>query len=549
MTPLQLVALAILATLATTGRVFLTIALSIVTGWLFGYLALKSRAFESAYVSLSGVLESVPVISFFPVALLFFVREIGGYLGVELAADFLVFTAVVWNIWMGIYQAFKTIPLPMIEAVENLRYGFFSKMAKLYIPYSVPRIAANLLPSFADAFFYITVSEVFSIGISSYRVFGIGSLLSELTSEGLYNYVYESLFILFTVISTFVIILRRFAIWSVAKYGVESPLTLRRRGPGRWRSVGRFYVATAGRLRSIRSVGGKVIVDPLYSVLPLRRFTERQVELSESVLNVVLKAVGGLLLAMVAYGAFSVIVSVPRETWEYLTSQTMPILVGLAYDYARVALIAITSFIIALFIGYWLATHRRAEVIAVPVIQAFSAMPAPTYFPILFAATYSFVAGLSGPLTNELYVVFLGFISTFYYIFYSYWLGVKALPVEVIELVENLNMGFFTRLRKVIIPGTLPYIVTGLTSTIDSAWGGLMIGEYWPDIVGDRSLHVTHGILKVIDVATAEGNVALAAYASLLFGLVVTFFALGFTRHLMEVSRRKFVIEESIFAA
>mgnify|MGYP001772661018 CR=1 FL=1 len=549
MTSAHTALLALLAILATTGRVFATIGLSIVTGWLLGYLALRSRAFEATYVSLSGVLESVPVISFFPVVLLFFVRSIGGYLGVELAADFLVFTAVVWNIWMGIYQAFKTVPLPMLEAVENLRYGFLSKMAKLYIPYSMPRIAANLLPSFADAYFYITVSEVFSVGATSYRVFGVGSLLVNLTYQGLYDYVYLTLLMLLAVISAFVILLRRFAVWTVARYGVESPLVPRRRGPGRWRSVSRFYVATAGRLRSLRPVRGRVLAGPLYSALPLRRVVERQFELSERSINRALQLVGAVLLALIVYGSVRVVISVSPSTWAYLGSQTVPILVGLAYDYARVAAIAGVSFAIAIFVGYWLATHRRAEAVAVPVIQAVSAMPAPAYFPLLFAATYAAFARLAGPLTNELYVVLLGFVSTFYYIFYSYWLGVKALPLEVVELAENLNMGFLERLRRVIIPGTLPYIVTGLTSTIDSAWGGLMIGEYWPNIASDRGLMVTHGVLKIIDVATAEGNIPLAAYASLIFGIFVVAFAMGFTRHLMDVSRKKYVIEESIFAA
>ncbi len=545
----HITAVALLAILATTARVFATIAMSIVTGWLLGYLAIRSKAFESAYVSLSGVLESVPVISFFPVVLLFFVRTIGGYIGVELAADFLVFTAVVWNIWMGIYQAFKTIPVPMLEAIENLRYGFLSKMIRLYIPYSIPRIAANLLPSFADAYFYITVSEVFTIGATSYRVFGVGSLLAHLTASGLYDYVYITLVMLFAVISVFVVLLRRFAVWSVARYGLESPTSPRRRGPGRWRAVSRFYVSTFARLRSLRQVGGRVIVAPRYQTLPMRRVIERQVELSEKTVNRVLQALGVVLLALIIYGSVKVVLSVSPSTWAYLWSQTVPILVGLAYDYARVAVIAGVSFVIAIFVGYWLAFHRRAEAVAVPIIQAVSAMPAPTYFPLVFAATYAFVARFAGPLSSEIYVVLLGFVSTFYYIFYSYWLGVKALPVEVLELMENLNMGFFEKLRKIVIPGTLPYIVTGLTSTIDSAWGGLMIGEYWPDISGERGLMVTHGVLKIIDVATAQGNIPLAAYASLVFGVFVVIFAMGFTRHLMELSRKKYVVEESIFAA
>lgn len=531
----------VLAILATTGRVFLTIGLSIVTGWLLGYLAIKSRAFESVYVSLSEVLESVPVISFFPVVLIFFVDRIGGYIGVELAVNFLVFTAVVWNIWMGIYQAFKTLPLPMLEVAENLRYGFFAKMRKLYIPFSMPRIAANLIPSFADAYFYITVSEVFSIGATSYHVFGIGSLIVSFMNDGMLSYVYYSLLGLAILVAGIIFALRSFANWAVAKYGLDTPPRPAHLGRVRWISLSRFYVA-ARPLRAIATVTSRPV-----RAVPLRRV--ERIQLTERQLDWALRAVGIVLLLLIVYGVVDAVLSVKPSTWSYLLSQTWPILVGLAYDYARVAVITLISFAIAVFIGYYLAFHRRAEAVFIPLIQSISALPAPAYFPLLFLATSAVLYRMFGGFTNELYVLFLGFVSTFYYIFYAYWMGIKAVPHEVVELMDNLNMGFFKKLRKILIPGTLPYIVTGLTSTIDSAWGGLMIGEYWPDIIGDRTLEVSHGILKILDVATNEGNIALAAYASLIFGLVVVAFALLFTRHLLEISRRKYVIEESIYAA
>jgi len=87
-----------LAAVVSTSRVLALIGASIATGWLLGYIAIRSRVFENLYTSLIGVFESVPVFSFFPVVLVFFVEGIGGYFGAELAADFLVFTAVVWYI-------------------------------------------------------------------------------------------------------------------------------------------------------------------------------------------------------------------------------------------------------------------------------------------------------------------------------------------------------------------------------------------------------------------------------------------------------------------
>jgi len=35
----------------------------------------------------------------------------------------------------------------------------------------------------------------------------------------------------------------------------------------------------------------------------------------------------------------------------------------------------------------------------------------------------------------------------------------------------NLSLGFWDRLRFVVLPSTFPYIVAGITATINGAWG------------------------------------------------------------------------------
>jgi ABC-type anion transport system, duplicated permease component len=159
---------AILATLATFGRVALTIILSIVLGWFLGYAAVKNGLFEGVFLSIIQTLEAVPVITFFPLVLIFFVKSIGGYIGKELAVDFLVFTAVVWNIWVGEYESIKTTSQSLEDVAEMLRLGFWGKFRYLYIPITMPRIAGNVLVSFADALFYIVVSEVVTLGTTQY---------------------------------------------------------------------------------------------------------------------------------------------------------------------------------------------------------------------------------------------------------------------------------------------------------------------------------------------------------------------------------------------
>jgi len=86
------------ASLASVGRVFATIAIAIVSGWLLAYLFTRRRVFENIFIPAIEILESVPAIIFFPVALIFFIENLGGYAGVEAAALFLVFMVTAWNI-------------------------------------------------------------------------------------------------------------------------------------------------------------------------------------------------------------------------------------------------------------------------------------------------------------------------------------------------------------------------------------------------------------------------------------------------------------------
>mgnify|MGYP001772525327 CR=1 FL=1 len=540
MNPLLIIQLAAIATML---RVLLIMLASILSGWLLAYASIKSPIFENLYIPVISSLESVPVITFFPVVLIIFVTRIGGPLGTELASDFLIFTAVVWNIWIAEYQAFKTVPRDLYEVTVNHELGFFSKMRHLYVPFSLPKIAANIFPSFADALFYITVSEVFSIGTKTYTVFGIGSLIAELVASGNMYYVWIAMLTLGAWVAIFTYIFRHIARYTVAKYGLDTAIPIRRRGRMNLMHTYQAWNALTGPMKRLSRHFTSTL-----KVLPARGSFGRTWgalnKLKKHIIAGALLAIAGVLFAEIAI----YVVSIPLNYWSYLVSLTPSIMYNMAVDYIRVAIIAIISLVIAIFVGYYLAVHQRAAAIAFPAIQVISAFPAPVYFPLVFAATFSYMYTVF-PFSSEIYVLFLGFISTFYYVFYSFWMGVQAIPSEFWEIMENYELGFFARMRRIILPGTFPYLIAGLSSTIDSAWGGLMIGEYWPDIVNGKTLEVHAGLMKMLDIFTYQGRIGPAAWSSLLFAIVVTVFSLIFTKKLMSIAREKYVIEEGVFAA
>lgn len=536
--------LIILAVLATAGRVLGLMLLSVIIGWFLSYQAVRSKLFENIFIASIEVFESVPVISFFPIVLTLFVFGVGGALGVELAADFLVFTAVVWNIWMGEYQAFKTVPKEMLEVTQNFRFGLLERLGSLYIPFSVPRIAANLFPSVSDGFFYITVSEVFAVGVHTYQTFGVGTVLDSFVSQGLWNEVITTFIILGTVVVLIVVGLREFSKRAVAKYTLDTDMPIVRRG--------RLNIRESIRFSAAASVNPLVKLAKYNRDRRNHRKTEQDKYYEEAKTKnygIVWAGAGVVFLLLIIYGSYRIVTSVSISEWSFLIGETPTLLVDLLYDYLRVAIITLVAFAFSIFAGYYFAVNRKAEAVGVPVIQSFSAFPVPTYFPFLFLAVSPFIFSYFGSVASEILVLFLGFISTFYYVFYSFWMGVKAMPSEYMELMDNLNLGFFQKMRLIIMPSTFPYLISGVSSTINSAWGGLMIGEFWPDIARGHTLEVTHGLMKVIDVATNNGNIALAAWSSLLFGIVVVVYSLLFTRKMMDLARKKYVAEEGIYSA
>jgi NitT/TauT family transport system permease protein len=55
--------------------------------------------------------------------------------------------------------------------------------------------------------------------------------------------------------------------------------------------------------------------------------------------------------------------------------------------------------------------------------------------------------------------------------------------------------------------------------------------------------------MKYIGVNLANGHVENAAWVSLIFAIVVAIYGIVFTRNLMDLARKKYVVEEGVYAA
>ena len=99
--------------LASVSRMIAAMILSLIIGLLAGYMAAVSRRWNMLILPAADILQSVPVLGFFPAAVFLFIRIFGtSYpaIGVEIAAIFLIITSALWNLIFAVYESVTTIP-------------------------------------------------------------------------------------------------------------------------------------------------------------------------------------------------------------------------------------------------------------------------------------------------------------------------------------------------------------------------------------------------------------------------------------------------------
>jgi len=118
-------------------------------------------------------------------------------------------------------------------------------------------------------------------------------------------------------------------------------------------------------------------------------------------------------------------------------------------------------------IGVLMARSRRAEDIFLPLVSICAPIPGLAYAP-LFLLWFG--------LGNLSSVLLVGFVSAFPIIFNS-WTGVKAVKEIWIRSAQSMGADDRRLFRHVILPGALPYILTGMRLGLAQAWRILVAVE------------------------------------------------------------------------
>ena len=445
----------------TTLRMLIAMVLSLIFTFTYATLAAKNRSAERLLVPLLDILQSVPILGFISVTVVFFMSLAPGrVLGAEFASIFAIFTSQAWNMAFSFYQSLRTVPDELEEATRNFRLSAWMRFWRLDVPFAIPQLIWNMMMSMSGSWFFVVASEAISVGNTTVTLPGIGSYIALAIERRDLAAVCWAIGTMLVVILVYdQVLFRPLVAWAdrfrfEQEPGVPPPQSwvfdVLRRSRIVERSKERVIALWRSSLRWRRS--GKAP-----SGAPAQR-AGRTLAFQFAVMVLALATV-----ALWQVAKFAV-------TGITLRDVGVTMLLGFATLARVVVLIAIAS-LIWVPIGVWVGTRPRVALLVQPVAQFLAAFPANLLFPIVVSGIVAW------QLNPNIWLSPLMILGTQWYILFNVIAGAAAIPAELRAVAVNLRVRGWLWWRRIALPAVLPYYVTGAITASGGSWNASIVAE------------------------------------------------------------------------
>jgi NitT/TauT family transport system permease protein len=446
----------------TTLRMLIAMVLSLIFTFTYATLAAKNKTAERILVPLLDILQSVPILGFISVTVVFFMALAPGrVLGAEFAAIFAIFTSQAWNMAFSFYQSLRTVPTELQEASRNFRLNSWMNFWRLDVPFAMPQLIWNMMMSMSGSWFFVVASEAISVGNTTVTLPGVGSYIAlaiEKQDMGAVMWAIGTMLVVILIYDQ--VLFRPLVAWAdrfrfEQEAGGVPPhswvLDILRQSRIVDRVTQPFSLLWRRLLIARRLEGAE-------PAAPARRSVPGRIAFQLSLIAIALAAVALWQIAAFAIKGIT------------LSDVGLTILLGLATLTRVVVLIAIAS-VIWVPIGVWVGTRPRAAEMIQPVAQFLAAFPANLLFPIVVSGIVAW------KLDPNIWLSPLMILGTQWYILFNVIAGAAALPAELRDVGVNLRVSGWLWWRRIALPAVFPYYVTGAITASGGSWNASIVAE------------------------------------------------------------------------
>jgi NitT/TauT family transport system permease protein len=483
-------------------RMLAAYLLSLLFALSYGYFAATSRTGERVLIPILDILQSVPILGFFPFAIVFFVQAAGpgNPIGPNFASVFLIFTSMSWNMAFGVFESLKSIPNELREATESFGARGGLRLRAVLFPATVNRLVYNSVLSWTAGWYFLVAAEFISTAQSTTALPGIGTfLLSNATAPGDATALVTGLALLVVLIVALdLLVWRPLAHWAERYRYDTTPSGEADGARGEWGRAPAPLRRAAGLVaQGVRS-GVTRLGSPFVGLAtltvsgrprrpgPIARSAARYIALGTVLV------LAWLLLIALTVSSFELFSGPIQPS---VRSQMLGLPLALGASFARVSASYLVCVAIALPLAILLYRRPGFARVGLPVVEVVASVPATALFPLFLFALLSV---LQAPLTSVLMVT----TGMIWYLFFNILSGLRGIPPDLAEAARSYGLTRWQYYRHLVLPAILPAFITGSITAFGGGWNTLIIAEnlhYGPT----QSLQVL-GIGNLIDVGNFE---------------------------------------------
>ncbi|MDB5977258.1 MAG: sulfonate transporter permease [Nevskia sp.] len=496
--------------LRTTLRMGAAMVLSLIFSIGYAALAAKSKRAERVLIPTLDILQSVPILGFLTFTYTFFLGLFPGRVfGAELASVFVIFTSQAWNMTFSVYQSLRTLPPDLSEACTSLRFSPLQRFRRLELPFAMPGLIWNMMMSMSGGWFFVVASEAITVGDQTITLPGVGSYVATaIAEENLGAIGWAILAMLIVILLYDQLLFRPLIAWGEKFRADNEPgqvqpesWVLRMLQRSRFAALLWKPVDTAVNriLRPRRAAAARA-----ESPLQLPSWTPLALDI----------AWYGVIVLAAAYGAWIAVRYISHAVGFGEVGHV--VLLGLA-TMARVILLVAVASLIWVPIGVAIGLRPRLAAMAQPVAQFLAAFPANLLFPVAVMLIVSF------HLNPDIWLSPLMIFGTQWYILFNVVAGASVFPHDLRDAADNLHLRGWLWWKRAMIPGILPYYVTGAMTAAGGCWNASIVSEW---VTWGKTHLQAHGLGAYIQQATTDAD-----YPRLVLGVaVMSLFVVSFNR-------------------
>lgn len=192
----------------------------------------------------------------------------------------------------------------------------------------------------------------------------------------------------------------------------------------------------------------------------------------------------------------------------------------------RVFIGYILAVFIAVPLGMLIGYSKRLDVIILPFLNIFRPIAPLAWVPLVLAwfgiASFATIFGIKDlkwyVFFNNIKIsmIFIIFIGSFFPIITNSIYGVKSVRITLVDSARTLGANKWDIFHKVLLPASLPSIVTGMRVGLGVAWMCLVSAEMLPGSLAGVGYLITHAYTVARTDVVIAGMIAISAVGGLL---------------------------------